>query len=1313
MRSFAIIFACWLILFFPFVGIAQVNLQTGASEASFPLYQFGDAKTGLSTSVTLTYVSGNGLKVNSMASSVGTGWELAAAGTIVRIQNGEPDDQKFTAPTSGPFSGVDPSETVVTGVSYIDDFYPNGYLYTNISPTTAVPGNAAFYPMFPSGVYSQYKPNFVDREQDVFVAQFNGRTSRFVIGKDLSVLNIEDSNLKIEFVQTDMTAQSIRTRISAFTIIDENGMKYVFSEKELAENLMPGGLSNGLPTGKDMSTPMPVKVVTKWLLKEIINPLINKKITFNYEAYAVDIPGPKSVSYQRSNQDGSTPSNPKYVLRIKSDLKRLANIALPDGQQVNFVYSTIPRTDFPGDKALEKINVSYNNAFKYGYQFTYGYLFKKEIKAFNYNFGSDEKRFARLCLLSFAKTGLQNNQLPPHSFEYHMYVEGFGASSDFQTVPAMYSNSTDFWGYYNAKTNLDDASGNPSSELNGVITNQKFPYSAFAQIGILKKITYPEGGSLEYTYRERRSTASNIWSDGTQGLAGGVHVTSTRYSDGVSVNNDIIKEYKYINTDGKSSMWGWEMPVNKQQKTVRLYKNNSQLFGGVFAKEGVTGFIANIAYSSLQSYLYSGAVNPWAAVVMFVVSTIIYEYFTPEYKDYTVTTYLSENLLNKNPLPLQYRRVEVIEKMGTSNNGKTVYEFTSNVEYPITGTYGFPYSAKPRCATWLYGLPKTIEWYNAAGTRLRKIENNYTARVITVDWNAFSSNGWQANGSYMAKYDRQSEFITQTGFVSNDVYYPTIGHIQLDETLETNYNDAGEAVVTSTKYTYTNYFKIRTVEKTNSLGGTDGTTFFYPQDYTSSSDEPFVIAMKNNNWFVPIVTTTWFKKTPTDSKSTSRSLLTFYSTISNGDLKPYYVLQYDPVTPGSNYADGKPTLSTYVSDRFRGWTYKMYFYYDSYGNLVNTKSLGNKYASKLFDYDNNLVIAEVVNAPNDQVAYTSFEAEGKGNWTFSGTPDNDVTAITGKKTYDLSKGGLTKSVTSGTTYTVSYWRPSSQSSLSIAGTQSGYPVNSPVVNGWIFYEHKVTGVSTITLSGTGLIDEVKLFPVDAAMRTYTWDPLVGVSSECGIDNQFTYTEYDNFNRPIHIKDQDKNILKKICYNYAGQPEGCIQYVSEDKSGYYTRNNCAPGYIGSNVYVSIPKGRFTSFLSQADADLQATNFGKAQANVTGVCNASVKLKLNFTNSYSSSSPPSVYVILTNVETNASFYFYYDPVPYQGGYYSTTEVVTPPGRYTIDIYSSDFSVEVATPYNVVSPSYSDRLHMRFENVDLTTVDETELYYRTTGY
>ncbi|MGN6435881.1 MAG: DUF5977 domain-containing protein [Agriterribacter sp.] len=667
-----------------------------------------------------------------------------------------------------------------------------------------------------------------------------------------------------------------------------------------------------------------------------------------------------------------------------------------------------------------------------------------------------------------------------------------------------------------------------------------------------------------------------------------------------------------------------------------MYKSNSQLFGGVFAKEGVTGFIANIAYSALQSYLYSGTVNPWAAVVMFLVSTIIYEYFTPEYKDYTVTTYLSENLLNKNPLPMQYRRVEVIEKMGASNNGKTVYEFTSNVEYPITGTYGFPYSAKPRCASWLYGLPKTIEWYNASGTRLRKIENKYIAEVITADWNSFSSNGWQANGNYMAKYDRQNEFIAQTSFVSNDVYYPVTGHIKLNETIETNYNEVGQPVITSTKYTYTNYFKIRSTEKTNSLGGTDGTTFFYPQDYTNSTDEPFVITMKNNNWFVPIVTTTWFKKTPTDSKITSKSILTFYNTIINGDLKPYYILQYNPVIANSSYADSKPTLSTYVSDRFRGWTYELYFNYDSYGNLISTKSLGGKYTSALFDYDNNLVIAEAPNALHDQIAYSSFEANGKGNWAFSGTPDDEPTAISGKKAYNLSAGNLTKSVTNTIVYTVSYWRPSSQSALTISGTQSGFPVNGPIVNGWRYFEHRVTGENTVTLSGSGLIDEVRLYPADAIMKTYTWDPLVGITSQCDIDNQLTYTEYDNFNRPVHIRDQDKNILKKICYNYAGQPETCETFGNQQQTGTFTRNCSNPCQTGSSVNYTIAANTYYAN-SQVAANalaLEALNTqGQANANLNGTCTTPSNTTIYASNSTSSN----IVVIFKRLCDNTGYTF----------------------------------------------------------------------------
>lgn len=52
------------------------------------------------------------------------------------------------------------------------------------------------------------------------------------------------------------------------------------------------------------------------------------------------------------------------------------------------------------------------------------------------------------------------------------------------------------------------------------------------------------------------------------------------------------------------------------------------------------------------------------------------------------------------------------------------------------------------------------------------------------------------------------------------------------------------------------------------------------------------------------------------------------------------------------------------------------------------------------------------------------------------------------------------------------------------------------------------------------------------MTTYTYDPLIGITSVTDVNDLSTYYEYDGFGRLKSILDNDKNIIKANTYHYA-------------------------------------------------------------------------------------------------------------------------------------------------------------------------------------
>jgi len=49
-----------------------------------------------------------------------------------------------------------------------------------------------------------------------------------------------------------------------------------------------------------------------------------------------------------------------------------------------------------------------------------------------------------------------------------------------------------------------------------------------------------------------------------------------------------------------------------------------------------------------------------------------------------------------------------------------------------------------------------------------------------------------------------------------------------------------------------------------------------------------------------------------------------------------------------------------------------------------------------------------------------------------------------------------------------------------------------------------------------------------------------MTSHCSENNVVTYYQYDALGRLSVVLDQNKNVVKKYCYNFAGQPAACDQ-----------------------------------------------------------------------------------------------------------------------------------------------------------------------------
>ncbi len=285
----------------------------------------------------------------------------------------------------------------------------------------------------------------------------------------------------------------------------------------------------------------------------------------------------------------------------------------------------------------------------------------------------------------------------------------------------------------------------------------------------------------------------------------------------------------------------------------------------------------------------------------------------------------------------------------------------------------------------------------------------------------------------------------------------------------------------------------------------------------------------------------------------------------------------------TNMPVGTYTLSYTASTSFQSYTF--------------TYSIGYSFSSKV-----------IVTSGTREFFYEGFEESSDGG-VVTGA------AHTGAK-YSSSNYSVNYTLPNGRNYLLQWWN---------------------LVNGiWNFNQQAYTGSITLT----GPVDDVRIFPSDAAMTSFTIKPLTGITSETLTNGRTNFYFYDVFNRLNYVKDNESNVVRKVCYTYTGQAGDCpgeilTTYYSVIKTGIYTRNNCSPGYSGSTVTYTVPAGTYTSSTSQADADNLAQNDvntnGQAYANANGTCIANVSII------GSNSKSKNFTVTFNNVSTGTNYSF----------------------------------------------------------------------------
>ncbi|WP_156102298.1 hypothetical protein [Muricauda sp. MAR_2010_75] len=462
-------------------GNMSANLYNGTPDIKVPIHTIKGREMELP--IFLTY-DATGIRVDELATWTGAGWNLVAGGRISRIVNGLPDEYINT----GNVYVTLRDSTVRAKMAEFKN-------YTNQFPNLTTAQN---YFSFLEDVNT----NSIDTQLDYFSVNVPGLSGTIVFDPEL---NMEPKMLENPRVKITIEKDTTPREIEKWTITGEDGRVYIFDRVvETTEN----HLNDVGQTGAVL-----IKYYSTWMLTEMVSPNGKDVFDFTYtwfdrrqmdlfasSASLVFNPIYPGINYYEEPNGSSFGTASTYYLSQQF---------LTGIQYNGFNVATLQlgvRYDTDIDSALDQITF-YNTTSDEikEVDFYYGYF---NMDGVNNPWEKDANEI-RLKLDSLGIKGNDDVVYEKFRFDY--------ISPD--VVPPRGSKAQDYLGLYNGK-------GNNTTLYTKVELDDKFfegadrePDSNYSSKGLLSSIVYPTGGKTQFSY-EGHTAYHSISEETTQGLVG-------------------------------------------------------------------------------------------------------------------------------------------------------------------------------------------------------------------------------------------------------------------------------------------------------------------------------------------------------------------------------------------------------------------------------------------------------------------------------------------------------------------------------------------------------------------------------------------------------------------------------------------------------------------------------------------------------------------------------------------------------------------------------------------------------------------------